>query len=162
MWPIPSLYKYVSNPNVHQHYHKTQSNKKTHQSPSLQVETKFSIISAFVDRCDENTFIFFVSHLYGDCEWSVFFLVCFHTLKYRFMRMLINWYRTHANLQFIMFMFHCSIHILLELTCIEGLCRRCGWKQRGWWKGTTTKESGKPWRIAFVDDWNISLRMQRK
>lgn len=70
LWPIPSLFMHVSNPNVH-HHHKTQSNHKTHQSPSLQVDTKFSIISAFVDRCDENYFIFFVSHLYGDCEWSV-------------------------------------------------------------------------------------------
>jgi len=42
---------------------------KTNQSPSLQVETKLSIISAFVER-----------------------------LKYRFMRMFINWYRTQANL----------------------------------------------------------------
>ena len=86
------------------------------------------------------------------------------TLKYRFMRMLISWYRTHANLQWtVSFTRIISTAKSQEtsrniqqsclkftfasrfvLTCIGGLCRKCGWKQREWWKGTTTKGWGKP------------------
>ena len=77
LWPIPSLYMYVSNPNVHQHYHKTQSNHKTHQSPSLQVDTKFSIISAFVDRCDENNFIIFC---FSSLLWL--WMICYSHVHY--------------------------------------------------------------------------------
>ena len=72
----------------------------THQSPILQVETKFSIISAFVERCKEIQLLvmrFFVVVL----VIFVILVMLVHclTLKYRFMRMLINWYRTQANLQ---------------------------------------------------------------
>ena len=61
----------------------------THQSPMLQVETKFLIISAFVDRWKKQS---------GEGHDGKRFELCL-TLKYRFMRMLINWYRTQANLQ---------------------------------------------------------------
>ena len=46
----------------------------------------------------------FVIHVHAMLVTNIIQLLedCF-TLKYLFIRMLINWYRTHANLQFIMF-----------------------------------------------------------
>ena len=106
---------------------------------------------------------FFVSHLYGDCEWSVFFscvskpwstdsCACWST-GIEHMQICNS---SCLGVQIF------DLFVLFELTCIEGPCRRCGWKQRVWWKGTTTKESGKPWVMAFVVDWNLLLRIQRK